>query len=360
MHWIPFRSRSLISVLLSCLLLPACSALGADVPDVALLPTLTPSPYASPTPAMGILPTSTPSTPTNTPTITLTPASSSTPLFALIPTLSDAQLTAGPSETANALPKPTVIFFKSFPSETETVAPGDNVTLFWSTTGATAAAVTRMNRDGTRGRSWAVNLPDGYLQITVDGVERTEQYSLTVTNGIATVEKTLSVTVACQLVWFFTPAPVSACPEANPSVLQANVQDFERGRMFWLSSTNEVIVLFNDAQANGNDNRPAWVRVTNPWIPGMPENDPALQPPPGLDQPQQGFGMVWRTMPGVSDRIGWAVGGENSFTMTTQRGAGEKGDFYLTDPSGAVIGLLNGAKGWLNVSAVTVPGLPSP
>lgn len=344
---------------LAALILAGCSTFVSDEQDIAALPTLTPSPYASPTLAVGILPTATPATPTMTPTITLTPATSPTPLFAVIPTLSPQQQTAGPDSASGNLLKPTIIYFKAFPPETEPVAPGDSVTLFWSTTGATAAAVTRMNGDGSRGKSWAVNVPDGYLQITAEGSERTEQYTLTVTNGITTVEKTVQVTVACKLAWFFSSASVLGCPQSNPEMMDATLQEFERGRMVLLAQANQIIVLFNDAQVSGTSNRPAWLIMTNPWSEGQPENDPAIQPPEGLGQPQRGFGLIWRTTPGVSDRLGWAVGGEVSFGTMIQRSTGENGGLYFSDPNGAVIGLLPNAKGWLALG-VTVPPTTTP
>jgi hypothetical protein len=124
--------------------------------------------------------------------------------------------------------------------------------------------------------------------------------------------------------------------------------------MFWLSTNNEILVLFNDAQSGGNDNRPAWLQVPNPWTDGLPENDPALVPPEGLSQPQRGFGMVWRGTRSVSDRLGWATDDENAFTMTVQQGSGDQGNLYITDPTNVVIALLAGAKGWLAVGAPAV------
>jgi hypothetical protein len=178
--------------------------------------------------------------------------------------------------------------------------------------------------------------------VVLVGRGETETYILSVTNGIATVEKQLAVKIVCTGAWFFQPAPENRCPSGAPSVQSSSVVEFERGRMFWLSASNEILVLFADGGS------PAWVRLPNPFTPGMPEDDPSLQPPPGLTQPKRGFGLLWRSTPGMAERIGWALSDEQSFVMTTQseRGDPKVARVYFSDPANSAIALDPDGKSW--------------
>jgi hypothetical protein len=345
--------RNKLCILLAAatiLALSGCTDMLDDEPTIAALATLTPSPVFTDTPAINELSTPTPAPPTLTPTITLTSVYTSTPLLHATSTLSSDEMTALIVNPING-PKPKIGYFVAFPEE---AGPGELVMLHWSSEGGTAASVTRINNDGSRGRSWQVDTT-GSLTVTLRGDEHYEEYMLSVTNGIATVEKTAVVTVSCVINWFFQPPPEEYCPAAELASIQATAQEFERGRMFWLGDTNQIIVLFNDAPQSADSTRPAWLMVPNPFADGMAEDDPSLVPPAGLSQPRRGFGMVWRTTAGLADRIGWAVSEETPFNMTYQKTSGEASRFFFSDYLGQVIALEPEGTSWQVIGSTTGP-----
>jgi hypothetical protein len=336
-----FRFLGLLALFAA--LLSACEAIIGAPPEIAALPTLTPSPFMTGTLAYGAPGTATPRTPSPTPTITLTPFGTPTPLFSIPADLPTDQFTPGAYLLPTApVPKPKIAYFVAFPTE---VSAGETVLLFWSSEGGTSAAVYRLKEDGTPGKTWRASL-EGSLTISPEGGSTEETYVLTVTNGIATVEKSAVVTVSCNTTWFFVPAPPKQCPETVPLTGASLTQEFEHGRMFWLSATNEIIILYNDVLLASDSARPAWKIVANPFVDGMPPDDPSLAPPEGRRQPTRGFGMVWRSTPGLTDRLGWAIGDETPFEMTYQRGRGEGAWFFFSDHLAAVIGLQPDQKAW--------------
>ncbi len=324
--------------ILSLLCISACAEWRVEEPQIAMLPTLTPSATISPTPA--IAPSATPITPTFTPTVTLTPRYSPTPLLGSTSTPSDYDLTMtalGPA----AAQSPLIEYFVAFPTEVE---PGETVLLFWASSKGTSAAIYRLNDDGSPGRTWQVEL-EGSLPVTPRVTGRNEIYVLAVTNGIVTVERRAVVSVTCPYTWFFEP-PAEGCPDSVPAATQAIVQAFERGRMIWRSDTAQIIVLFNDIP-DPNNPPPAWLVMPDPYLPGEPENDPNIVPPDGLQQPQRGFGKLWREVPGLRDRIGWAIGSEVPFTMTFQYETLSSGQrLYFSDETGTAILLDIDGTGW--------------
>lgn len=344
------RTRLLIACFVLTLMTSGCADMIGVMPTIESLPTLTPSPVFTSTPAISELSTPTPITPTLTPTVTLTLPYTSTPLIHATSTLSPDELT---NIVVNPIdgPKPKIGYFVVFPTE---AGPGESVLLFWSSEGGTSASVTRINNDGSRGRAWQVDV-EGSRSVTLRGDERYEEYMLAVTNGIATVEKTAIVTVTCQVQWFFQPPPEEYCPSAQPVGVQGGAQEFERGRMFWMGDTNQIIVLFNDVILNPDSKRPAWLLVPNPFADGMQEEDPAYSPPPGLKQPRRGFGLVWRTTEGLADRIGWALNDETPFNLIYQKTHGDDPRFFFSDYLGQVIVLEPEAESWQVIGTVTGP-----
>ena len=83
--------------------------------------------------------------------------------------------------------------------------------------------------------------------------------------------------------------------------------------MIWVGGENRIYVLFDDG------NSPNWNGYADEWQPGQPENDPSLEPPPGLVQPVRGFGKVWREQPDVRERLGWATAEEVAYGTVLQR-----------------------------------------
>ena len=324
--------------------LVGCADWLADVPTIEPLPTLTPSPIASPTPAISDLQASATAAPSPTPlpTASPTPRYSPTPPIGLTSTPYDGLLTATALGPVPSL-SPRIIYFVATPTE---VMPGEPVLLFWSSERGSAAAVYRVNADGTPGRTWAVDT-EGSLTVTPRTVGGPEVYTLSVTNGTVTVERSVTITVACLYAWFFLPAPSEGCPESQASVSPATTQLFERGRMYWLATTDEIIVLFGAPGEQASQNNPAWLIAPDPYLEGQPEDDPTIIPPEGFRQPRRGFGALWRTTPAIRDRLGWAINDEIPYTATYQRGQNTEGVVtYLTDETGAVIELLPGGQSW--------------
>ncbi len=327
------RRCGALPVLIAALIgLSACQSWLVLDPTLAAQ-TFTPGPTVE---AAAQTPSATPLTPSPSPTVTLTPIASMTPP---IGATDPAQAGSG----APAVRPPEIEYFVAFPTE---ALPGDLVLLFWSADYATGAAIWRVKEDGTPGRTWAVE-PEGELSVEVEAAGRDEEFVLAVTNGSVTIEQRLAIAVACVETFFFQPAPEEACPLEPAFTTQATFQGFERGQMFWLGSVGQIIVLFTDRAAS-----PAWLAVTDPFFEGAPEEDPGIVPPPGLRQPRRGFGMVWRDTPDLRDRLGWALGEEQAYTATVQRGTVEGGGtaWYFSNPAGAVMALLPDGADWTTLS----------
>ncbi|MEJ2734518.1 MAG: hypothetical protein P8189_13300 [Anaerolineae bacterium] len=100
------------------------------------------------------------------------------------------------------------------------------------------------------------------------------------------------------------------CPlqTAEPVLLAA--QGFERGSMIWDSSSGQIYALMESGNWQGFDD--AFVEGSDPAY------DPTLPPPP--QQPQRGFGKVWREqLGGPQSPIGWALEEERSVNGWRQR-----------------------------------------
>ncbi|NDJ77351.1 MAG: hypothetical protein GYB65_13945 [Chloroflexi bacterium] len=89
----------------------------------------------------------------------------------------------------------------------------------------------------------------------------------------------------------------------------------ERGFMFWLEEADQIYVLVNQTNELGG----YVLQYADTWQEGMPETDPSLVPPPGLQQPDRGFGLVWRSNPNVRNAVGWGIGGTHGYTALVVR-----------------------------------------
>ena len=91
------------------------------------------------------------------------------------------------------------------------------------------------------------------------------------------------------------------CPEGPAEEVALAEQPLEHGRMLWDSSTKQIYVLM----VSGN-----WQAYGDTFEEGIdPAYDANLPPPP--EQPQRGFGKVWREeLGGPEAAIGWALEGE--------------------------------------------------
>lgn len=93
----------------------------------------------------------------------------------------------------------------------------------------------------------------------------------------------------------------------NPDVSEVSNYDvayqrFEHGHMFWLSSINYVLILYEDTN---NNNTGKWYYLTRN---NLNVNPPPIEeaPPAGLFEPISGFGNAWREYPTVRNGLGWA------------------------------------------------------
>jgi photosystem II stability/assembly factor-like uncharacterized protein/DNA-binding beta-propeller fold protein YncE len=118
------------------------------------------------------------------------------------------------------------------------------------------------------------------------------------------------------------------CPTQAAEQVTLAEQPFEHGRMIWDSSTGQIYVL---GQAG------TWQAFDDSFVEGLDQAwDPALPPPP--QQPQRGFGKVWREqLGGTQASIGWAL--ENERAVSGWRQPFDRGLLVWTDAT------LNGATG---------------
>lgn len=125
---------------------------------------------------------------------------------------------------------------------------------------------------------------------------------------------------------------------ANYSIVQAAFMPFERGFMFWLQDTNQIIVLSNgESELAGT-----FSEYQDTWREGMPESDPSIQSPEGFVQPDRGFGQAWRTYPGVRDSLGWATDNTHGYTALVVR---DQGDIIIGGPDNRVYRMTE-ESGW--------------
>ena len=103
-----------------------------------------------------------------------------------------------------------------------------------------------------------------------------------------------------------TPAP-SPTPDLYHTPVEGQIQvaeqPFEGGRMFWIQPRQQIWVLIET-----DDNQGDWKIYDDVFEDGEPESDPDIIPPDeGLYQPERGFGKLWREHDDVREALGWAV-----------------------------------------------------
>jgi hypothetical protein len=318
--------------LLMTLLLSGCGATMQQViPTERPTATITPTPTASRTPGFNTTPTT---APTSNP-LTVTFGPSSTSIFGATSTR------VALATTATRVPNPNAPRIEFFTTNVLAISPGDTLSLFWSIRGATGATIYRVNADGTRGNLWNVP-PDGNLSVPTRRSDRGEvSFLLSVGTGDLTSEQALTIPVACPDAWFFQPAP-DACPTGPAESTTLVEQPFERGRMIYIQTHNQVYALFND----GRD--PAWVSFENKFRPGTdPELEESFVPPPNLFQPLRVLGFVWRGSDLVRNRLGLGTQEEFSyegFVQSVKTSTGE--DMYVNSADGSVLQLLPEGSSW--------------
>lgn len=107
------------------------------------------------------------------------------------------------------------------------------------------------------------------------------------------------------------------------------MQIFERGVMYWRGDTNEIWAIATSGASAGR----YW------YAANLPEgNNSDLTAPEGLKLPVRGFGMMWRSVQGVQDALGYARIDEQELAMQSQRFDG--GLLHLDSAAGQVFVLL--------------------
>jgi hypothetical protein len=307
--------------------------------------------------------TAAPVVPTERPTVTatLTETATRTPGFEALPSATPpptgGAATSGPTPTPlfgptvtllSALPTPTRVFnpnaprIEFFTASALAVSPGDPLTLFWSTRGASNAVIYRLDANGERNQLWNV-APDGNLTVQTRRRDRGRvQFVLSVGEGDLQAEQTLTIPLACPDTWFFQPAPDS-CPTGPAEQTSLTEQPFERGRLIYIKSRNRVYALFNDGR------EPAWVSFENRYDPARdPESIENFVPPPGLVQPIRALGFVWRGNDLTRNRLGLGVQAEavyDGFVQTATTADGGE-DLYVSSSDKKVLQLLPGGRVW--------------
>lgn len=311
---------------------------GCGATAVQIIPTDPPTPTATSTNA-----------PTRTPARDLTPSPTLTPI-PVSPTGGPSPTSIfGPTSTPPAVqPTPTRQLnpnaprIEYFTSDVVAVAPGDTLTLFWSTRNVNGATIYRVDRSGERSQLWNVP-PDGSLPISTRASDRGQvDFVLTAGSGAQATEAQLSVPLSCPVQWFFVPAPED-CPTSEAQTTALKEERFERGRMVYIQATNQVYALFND----GFD--PAWLVFDNRYDPAVhPEIEASFQPPPGYYQPSGILGFAWRGRDVVRNRLGLALEPEADYEGSLQTANTPSGDeaLYVSSADGTVLMLLPGGAAW--------------
>jgi hypothetical protein len=236
---------------------------------------------------------------------------------------------------------PPIPFINSFDADVDEAAPGDVITLEWQTTGGVRARLNHLSVTDQVDQTWAVALNDTMdYTIPADslGMERFEFYVFDDEEEQDFAEVEVTVVQRCHFPWFFVPPPPTECPIEAATVTDGAEQHFERGTMLWVSSEDRIYVLYEDALL------PSWQIYVDEWEEGnMPLVDPGPEPPHGVQKPVRGLGWIWLTKPGVSDRLGWAVDGEQGYQTAIQRSVSAT---YIRALDGGVWMLEPGNNDW--------------
>jgi hypothetical protein len=326
-----YRSLTLLLVLL---IAAGCGAgIAPIVPTARPTATATLTEMPTRTPARNVTPTPPPS---------LAPATggpSPTPLFG------QASTAVGMAATATRPFNPNAPRIEFFTAGAASVAPGDTLTLYWSTRGTTAANIYRVER-GVRNQVWQVEA-DGSLNIPTRRSDRGSlEFLLTAGDGAQRVEQALIVPLACPDVWFFQPPPPE-CPTGAAQETSLIEEPFQAGRMLYIQLSGVVYALFNDGFA------PGWIAIEDRYNPAVhPESEPSFAPPPGYYQPLRRLGFVWRGNDTVRSRLGLATEPEFVFDGFLQTAVTDGVEtVYVSSADGTVLQLLPQGEGWQIITA---------
>jgi hypothetical protein len=269
---------------------------------------------------------------------------SPTPLFGSRPSSSSSA--AVPTATRALNPNaPRIEFFEA---GSESIAPGGQVTLYWSIRNVENAIFYRLDKNGERSFGYNIE-PFGSFAVSIGENERGRvDYILVAGRGSQQVTQTISIPILCPIVWFFTPAP-EECPSAEAQPATVTEQMFERGRLVYSGESNRIYALFNDGRT------PAWTDLPNLYDPAIhPERDEGFElalAGTGFVQPVGKLGFVWRGNDSVRTRLGNGTAPETDFEGFIQRAptrgsVGEADSLYLSSATGTIIQLLPNGASW--------------
>ena len=133
-----------------------------------------------------------------------------------------------------------------------------------------------------------------------------------------------------QVGWVLADAESVNCPYAQhiadgcPDIEIISVVDyqlFEHGMMLWFKDTQAIHVLYGNTSLS-------WGGLYN-YLPDEWTGEvlPKLTPPPGLLQPQMGFGTAWLKFETVRKSLGWATAPEGTYVTPVE--------YYLRTPAGS-------------------------
>lgn len=276
------------------------------------------------------------STPILTETISA-PAKGGSPTPLLGPTATGVFYTITPTHQANI---PGSLRIDYFVTDAVNIKPGDTVVLYWAVHGADTANIYRLNADGEREKVWKVKRAGKMSITTQPDVRNKIQFEISVGDSPASIEQSLTVTIACGDVWF-VPLPGDTCPSTPVVQSLAVQQTFQQGLMIWVKTQSRIYVIYKDGK------NPTWGYYPDEFKDGQPESDPSITPPSGFLQPRRGFGLIWRLRDGVRKRLGWASGTEASYNGQLQGDATVPGGvMYLQIRENNTLQLNDQGKTW--------------
>lgn len=233
-----------------------------------------------------------------------------------------------------------------FRANVDVADPGDTIQLEWASSGAVSTTLMRIERGGPIAEFWDVE-PTGVFTYTISEAAREfVTFSLFVVNAEGeSAGAGVTVRLTCPDTWFFEPAP-DGCPGGPARFTNGAEQPFEHGYMVWVedgwtAGQAAIYVLFE-----GEDSDGSWALYPDTWVEGETICN-AGSPPPGLLQPERGFGKLWCTEPGVRDWLGWATEAETGYETAVQRDSAPKySTFYVRASDDNVWKLLPERSGW--------------
>ncbi len=129
------------------------------------------------------------------------------------------------------------------------------------------------------------------------------------------------------------------CPTEKAARDVLGEQEFERGRMFWFKQLGIILVLQRDG-----DTAFRYTAYRDTWTAAETTHDASISPPSGMQQPQMGFGKVWRRGK-LLDAVGWARADGISPDGRRQRRISGGTEAWLFEGSNGATYLCQGANG---------------